>query len=106
MNTGNILAVGAPGFNQGTGLCSIFNIDLGSITRAANFSGSANSGFFGSSLAINDFANVLIVGSPFADISGNDVVIKAAGLSSAFINKTGWELYSTRSNLLNYEYLG
>jgi len=74
--------------------------------RIANLSGSIANGFFGSSLAINNFGNVLIVGSPFADISGNGVVVKAAGLSSAFINKTGWELYSTRSNFLSYEYLG
>ena len=47
-----------------------------------------------------------MVGSPFADISGNDVVVKAAGLSSAFVNVTGWKLYSTRSNFLSYEYLG
>ena len=74
--------------------------------RIANLSGSIANGFFGSSLAINDFGSVLIASSPFADISGNDVVIKAAGLSSAFINKTGWELYNTRSNFLSYEYLG
>jgi len=105
-NTGNILAVGAPGFNKGSGLCGVFNINLGNITRTGNLSGNISGGFFGASVALNSGANVLIVGSPFADISGNDVVIKAAGLSSAFINKTGWELYSTRSNLLNYEYLG
>ena len=105
-NSGNILAVGAPGFNQGSGLCSIFNINLGNITRTGNLTGNISGGFFGTSVALNLSGNVLIASSSFADISGNDVVIKAAGLSSAFINKTGWELYNTRSNFLSYEYLG
>lgn len=106
LNSGNILAVGAPGSNNSNGSCSIFNLNVGNITKTATLSGSINSGFFGASVALNLSGTVLIASSPFADISGNDVVIKAAGLSSAFINKTGWELYNTRSNFLSYEYLG
>ena len=106
LNTGNILAVGAPGFNEGTGLCSIFNINLGNITRTGNFSGSANSGFFGSSVAVNATGNVLLVGSPGVDLTGNNVSSIDAGLSSIFVNTTGWEFYSNTSNVLNYELFG
>jgi alpha-tubulin suppressor-like RCC1 family protein len=106
LNSGNVIAVGAPGYNDNKGSCHIYNLNIGNITKAATLSGSINSGFFGKSVALNSSGNVLIASSPFADISGNGVVVKAAGLSSAFINKSGWELYNTRSNFLNYEYLG
>lgn len=106
LNTGDILAVGAPEFNEGTGLCSIFNINLGNITRVGNFSGTANSGFFGYSVALNATGNVLLVGSPGVDLTGNNVSSIDAGLSTVFVNTTGWEFYSSTSNVITYELFG
>lgn len=81
INSGNIICVGAPIGNQGIGLVYIYKGP-----SSQKLSGSQKDSFFGSSLAINSIGNVLIVGSPKADITGINISeIQDAGMISAFV---------------------
>ena len=107
-SSGNILAIGAPGFTNGNGLCAIIKQDQPN-SGIFLFTGNPEiSGLFGFSTALNSSGNILFVGSPFADLyfSGIDLKIPRAGMVSTFVNNTGWEPFNSYTNLSEGEFLG
>jgi len=109
-DSGNIIAVGAPGKNIFSGMCAIVSSTNNNTTwnNIVKLSGNINSGFFGTSVALNSTGNVLLVGSPNAEIISNQYPVntKNAGLCSAYTNTTGWQLYTASSNFIDYEFFG
>lgn len=87
---GTVLAVGEPGFTSGTGRVSLWELDEGAWQKriATDLEGTDTAQFFGNSVALNSYGDLLFIRAP---AQGTDGQIYAYGVGG--INRDAFQLF-------------